>query len=368
VDIELRWRVPAAISNQSVQPATQPGNWRNTMEVFMRFAITVYLAVMTLAVSGCYKEASPVPTRVLNQGAVTANPAAQREFSKSDAKTLAGYGGQQGGQQQQGQERGQRRDVSLTATSSAQAFDRKIIRNAELEIELDSPEGAQRQLTAIAETQGGFVVTSESKINDARTAAAPGRFVTIVMRVPSAQFNTAIEKIRAVGGRILQEKHSGQDVTEEYIDLEARIRTQKALETQMIEILKRAGKISDALEVQNQIATVRTEIERLEGRRRFLENQSALSTINVTLHTPAPVVIATTAHGFWHEIKQAFGNGIDLASNITLGVIQFVIMLIPILLLIVLPLWLIWRLLRAHLNWPKKADVAAGNADSSLNV
>ncbi len=112
---------------------------------------------------------------------------------------------------------------------------------------------------------------------------------------------------------------------------------------------------------------MRTEIERLEGRRRFLENQSALSTINITLHTPAPVVIATTAHGFWHEVKQAVGNGIDLASNITLGLIQFVIMLIPILLLIVLPLGLVWRLLRGYINWPKKADAVASNADSSLN-
>lgn len=269
---------------------------------------------------------------------------------------------------QQGQQPSASFNTAISAQAAAQAFDRKIIRNAELTIELDSPEDAQRKITAIAETHGGFVVTSESKLNEVSSAAAPSRFVIVVVRVPSAQFNAAIEKIRAVGGRILQEKITGQDVTEEYIDLEARSRTQRALEAQMLDILKRAGKISDALEVQNQIAAVRTEIERLEGRRRFLENQAALSTINITLHTPTPVMIATTAHGFWHEVKQAAGNGIDLASNITLGVIQFVIMLIPILLLIALPLWLVWRFLRAHLNWPKKAGAAASKVDSSMNV
>ena len=254
--------------------------------------------------------------------------------------------------------------ATIPTAAASQAFDRKIIRNADLIIELDDPADTQRKLTTIAESLGGFVVTSEAKLNGVSTANAPSTVVTVTVRVPSAQFNAAIEKLHGLGGRILQEKITGQDVTEEYIDLEARARTQRALEAQMMEILKRAGKISDALEVQNQIAAVRTEIERLEGRQRFLANQAALSTLNITLHTPTPIVMATTAKGFWHQVKQAVGDGVDLASNITLGVIQFVITLIPILLLIVLPLWLLWRLARPHVAWPKKADVVAPSTDA----
>jgi hypothetical protein len=335
------------------------------MEAFMRFATALLLTSIIFALA-CYKrDGNHAITSEMTR------PASQARTAPADAYSGARSAGTKVARAkvegEQGQLAGQVAsfNAATSAQAVAQAFDRKIIRNADLEIELDSPEDAQRQITTIAEMNGGFVVTAESKLSDVRNAAAPSRFVTITVRVPSAQFNTTIEKIRGIGGRILQEKVSGQDVTEEYIDLEARIRTQKALEAQMIEILKRAGKISDALEVQNQIAAVRTEIERLEGRRRFLENQSALSTINISLHTPAPVVIATTAHGFWHEVKQAVGNGIDLASNITLGLIQFVIMLIPVLLLIVLPLSLIWRLLRAHINWPKKT---VDNVDSSVNT
>lgn len=261
--------------------------------------------------------------------------------------------------------------VSLTSAASAQtvpqAIDRKVIKNAELDIELSDPIAAQRQLATIAETSGGFIVTAEAKNNDSRMASAPSITATVVMRIPAAQFDPVIEKIRKLDGRILQDKASGQDVTEEYIDLEARIRTQKALEAQMLELLKRAGRISDAIEVQNQVAAVRTEIERLEGRQRFLANQSALSTISITLHTPTPVIIATTAKGFWHQVKQAFGDGIDLASNITLGIIQFVIMLIPILLLIVLPLWLLWRLARPFLKWPTKPAPTTVPVDPGTN-
>jgi len=106
--------------------------------------------------------------------------------------------------------------------------------------------------------------------------------------------------------------------------------------------MKRADKVSDALEVHTQLAGVRTEIERVEGRRRFLENQAALSTINATLQPPAPLVGVNTS-GFFSGLKSAFGDGIDIAAAIILGLIRFGIALLPVLLLVVLPLVFLWR-------------------------
>lgn len=227
---------------------------------------------------------------------------------------------------------------------------RKIIRHGELTIELDDPADAQRRITAIAESLGGFVVTTESKLNEAAAPSRPRTTISIVIRVPSAQFTTAIDKIRAVGGRVLYESLQGQDVTEEYIDLEARIRTKKALEAQFLEILKQARKVSDVLEVQEKLAEVRTEIEQLEGRRRFLENQSSLSTITITLQPPAPLVTATQS-GFMASVRQAFGDGVDLAADIVLDLIRLAIISVPILGLIVLPGVLLWRLARRRFGW-----------------
>jgi hypothetical protein len=111
--------------------------------------------------------------------------------------------------------------VSLnTAQSAAQAYDRKIIQNAQLTIELDDPHAAQRQLAVIAQTHGGFIVASEATVQN--TVTAPTTIVTVVMRVPAAQFTATLERIRGLGGHIPQDKTTGQDVTEEYIDLEAR--------------------------------------------------------------------------------------------------------------------------------------------------
>jgi hypothetical protein len=244
---------------------------------------------------------------------------------------------------------------AASAQTATQAIDRKIIRNAEISIETDTPNDAQRKIAAIAEKYGGFVVTSESRENQSITQQLPAITVTVVVRVPSAKFGEAVEEIHRAGGRILREKISGLDVTEEYIDLEARIRTKRALEMQFLEIMKQARKVTDALEVQNQLAEVRTEIERLEGRRRFLENQSALSTITIALQTPAPIVAATTS-GFWHGVKTAFGDGLDTAAEIVLGIIRFVIVMIPVLLFILLPCWFLFKWMRRHIDWPKKTE------------
>lgn len=249
--------------------------------------------------------------------------------------------------------------VSLSQVDAVQAStvaaDHKIIRNATLLIEIDAPSNTLGGITEAAESQGGFLVTSESKQNDGRAQSNSAAVLKAVIRVPSARFFAAIERIKGIGGRVLKEDVTGQDVTEEFLDIEARIRTKKALESQFLEIMKQARTVSEALEVQSQLANVRTEIERLEGRRRFLENQSSMSTITITLQEPPPLVAADTS-SFAGNVKEAIGQGIDLTASILLGFIHLVIMLLPIALLILLPLGLILRFLIKRNVSPKKRE------------
>jgi hypothetical protein len=239
--------------------------------------------------------------------------------------------------------------VISTVQASAQASDRKIIRDANLTIETESPTEGLRQITAIAENNGGFIVTSDLKQNDAGPQGRASQTVTVIARIPASRFDTALSQIHSFGGRVISEKVSGQDVSEEYLDLEARLRTKKALEAQFLEIMKQARKVSDALEVQSQLGEVRTEIERLEGRRRFLENQAALSTITTTLQMPQPILAATTT-GFGTTVKRAFGDAVDAAASIVLFVIQAVIVLVPIAIFFGLPGWLVWRVVRRRIS------------------
>jgi Domain of unknown function (DUF4349) len=243
--------------------------------------------------------------------------------------------------------------------SVAEAMDRKIIRNADLTLEVGAPAEAQRKISSITETLGGFVVTSESKQRQVGEAKQELE-ISLVVRVPAIQFGAALDQIRSAGSRVLEEKISGQDVTEEFIDIEARVKTQKALEAQFLEIMKQAHKVEDALEVQRQIADVRTEIEKLEGRKRFLENRATLSTISINLQPPT--AIAVNASGFGRSIREAVVDGVDVASAIVLFLIRFVIVMIPISLLVILPGWL---LARAGLRRTRKMQLSRATANGS---
>jgi hypothetical protein len=240
-------------------------------------------------------------------------------------------------------------------------MDRKILRDAELTLEVGAPAEVQRKITSIAETLGGFVVTSESKqrqIGDARQELE----VNLVVRVPANQFGAALDQIRGAASRVVQEKITGQDVTEEFIDLEARIKTQKALESQFLEIMKQAHKVEDALEVQRQIADVRTEIEKLEGRKRFLENRASLSTITINLQSPTAIAVNTS--GFGRNIREAVADSIEVASAIILFLIRFVIVMIPVFILIILPGWLVARY---FLRRASKMRVARGSNTETIS-
>lgn len=222
------------------------------------------------------------------------------------------------------------------AQSMVEAMDRKIIRNAELFLELSDPAMGQRKITSIAETLGGFVVTSESKQTESGQEPSKQTLeVNLVVRVPASQYNSALEQIRAVGSRVINEKTSGQDVTEEFIDLEARIKTQKALEAQFLEIMKQANKVADALEVQRQVAEVRTDIERLEGRKRYLENKASLSTIAVSLRSPAAIKVNTSSFG--RSVKEAIADSLATATAMVLFLVRSIILMVPVTLLVIIP-------------------------------
>ncbi len=291
----------------------------------MKSPKVLFLILSLLVLAGCYKA---------QRGAEDSPRTAQTSSATSTVVTerpSAGFVGE--GQIPVMQQ------VSLNqadqSQSMAEAMNRKILRNAELILEVPDPSAAQRKITSIAESLGGFVVTSESKQRQIGDSGKQELEVNVVVRIPAPQFGSALDQIRAQGSRVIQEKTTGQDVTEEFIDLEARIKTQKALELQFLEIMKQARKVADALEVQRQIADVRTEIEKLEGRKRFLENRASLSTITVSLQTSAAIAVSTS--GFGRNIREAVAESVTVASGIVLFLIRFVIVMIPILILIVLP-------------------------------
>ena len=298
----------------------------------MRITLVSFLLAATLAFAGCSESRDAT---VGKQSSPASSPAANLEQSTqrpADGSTRAAGDGDNPAQPLSAADNSQ---------TNAAAAERKIIKNATLVLEVLQAEAAQQRITAIAEAKGGFVVSTDAQRQTAEGQDPNLLTITVVARVPSSVFEATLTDIRGTGTRVTQEKQTGQDVTEDMIDLDARMRAQQALEAQFLEIMKQARTVSDALQVQRELANVRAEIERIQGRLRFLQNQTALSTITVTLIGATPVLGTPT--GFGASLREAFSGGLWVATAILFFLVRAAVALAPTVLLIFLPLGLaVW--------------------------
>lgn len=230
--------------------------------------------------------------------------------------------------------------ATATTPSLAQAVasSRKIIRNAELAIDVDEPAKAEQQAIEATEHLGGFVVSSEARRFEDSSGKSTLSQVTMVLRVPSDGFATALGELRKLAKVVSTDKVTAQDVTEDYIDLEAELRAKGAIEAQFLDVLKQAKGVKDILEVQTHLGDVRTEIEKLEGRRRFLENQTALSTIQLRIDEHRPLV-RSSASIFGQSFRDAWSDMQNFSAALINVAIRSLGFLVPLLVLIGLPLF-----------------------------
>ena len=158
--------------------------------------------------------------------------------------------------------------------------DRMVIRTARIQIRAESPAQVVAHAIELAESGGGFVSNSESHGvgDDVDLAQATLRF-------PSNRFEGMLAELRGEG-ELLSEQLGGDDVTEQYVDLSARLRSQRKLEERLLDILDKVESVDDALSVEAQLTRVRTDIERLDGQKRSLEDRVSFATIDLSVSSP----------------------------------------------------------------------------------
>ena len=167
---------------------------------------------------------------------------------------------------------------AVAAPSQGQSeLDRKIIQTASLDLQVEDVAGAFREVGRIASTAGGFVLESSTSYTDERPQA------DITIRVPADQYESVLGELRGLAVKVEQENSKAQDVTEEYIDLQAQLRNDQAVESRYIELLDRAQNITEVLTVQDRLDQVRLEIERVQGRINAINTLSELVTISIHL-------------------------------------------------------------------------------------
>jgi anti-sigma factor RsiW len=163
------------------------------------------------------------------------------------------------------------------SAGSTFASPRFQIKTANLSVEVEDVPKAQQETESVAKALNGRVESSQKSNDEGVLASAE-----LTLRVPVANFETAVNRIRKLG-RVLNDGLSGQDVTTQIVDTEARLKVIRAEEDQYVELLKATKKIGEVLSVKERLSQVRQEIESLDAQRKALRNQAAESTINVSL-------------------------------------------------------------------------------------
>lgn len=167
--------------------------------------------------------------------------------------------------------------------ASVAAQNRIIVRTVGMGLIVDNVANTVDLIGDVSLELGGWTVSSD------RNAIHRG---SVSVRVPAQQLDDAVRRIRALGNRVDWESSTSQDVTDEYVDSNSRLRSLRATEEALLNLLNKAEDVEDALDVQRELTDLQAEIESLEGRIKFLEQTAAFSLINVTLTlAPRPVAV-----------------------------------------------------------------------------
>ena len=212
------------------------------------------------------------------------------------------------------------------ATPTADAPDiTMIIRTGNATIKVDSLEPAVARLRALATSLGGYVGNTSIQ-----TGADRLRSATVEIKVPASRWPLLLSGIKPVG-TLEAQNESAEDVGEEFVDVQARVANSRRLEERLIALLaNRTGKLQDALQVERELARVREEIDRYEGRIRYLRSRTSISTMMVMLHEPAPVLgtrpgdspIADAVRDAWRAFVRLVAFAIaSLGVVVPLGVV-----------------------------------------------
>jgi len=203
-------------------------------------------------------------------------------------------------------------------------FEQKIIKTGNLRFETNDLESTYSQIQAAVKRHNAIIQ------NDTEGKNYESVFKNITVRVPSKNFDAFLKDISKGVSYFDNKEISSQDVTEEYIDIDARLKAKKVLESRYLELLKKANKVTEMLEIEKQLSAIREEIEAKEGQLRYMQSQVSMSTITIEFYkTVAEKSGVTVSFGtkIWNSITSGF-NGFSSFIIGLLSIWPFLIMLV----------------------------------------
>lgn len=286
----------------------------NDKLLWFRVLVTVTLAVL---ISGCGGGEEESTGSARSDAAYTTS--ASQEAAAGGASPSAPAGGS-----------------GLTANQKSAGLQRKIIYTAEVSLVVDKLSPAQQRLSALVTQYNGYIAQS----NIGGQSGSP-RTATWKIRVPVAGYQNFLDAVTKIG-EVQTVSSNSSDVSEEYYDIEARLRNKRVEEKRLLEHLNRStAKLSDILQVEREISRVRGEIEQMTGRLRVLADLTSLTTISITIQEIKNYV-PPTPPTFSTEITRTFqgslGELVNFGKSLLIGIVGLLPWLV-VLSVVGLPLW-----------------------------
>lgn len=222
----------------------------------------------------------------------------------------------------------QKTQVAVPTVASTPNIERLVIKTADIAVVVKDVYNSAKAVADYADKNGGFVVSS----NIYKNGLSP--YGEVVIRIPVTKFDSGVQELKQLGD-VKSERVNGDDVTEEYVDVDAQLKNFQAVEKQYLQILLKAQKIPDILEVQRELTIVRGNIERLQGRMKYLRQSADLSTVTVHLSADPANLPTLDEENKWKPLV-IFKEAIRSLAGTAQGLVNFIIWIV-----VFIPVWIV---------------------------
>jgi hypothetical protein len=231
-----------------------------------------------------------------------------------------------------------------------------IIKNADVKLLVEDTDVAIDRATQIVGDAGGYIVSSRVWYQP-HYDGENYKYAAITIGVPFQQFERALTRLRGIAVKVLDETASGEDVTNQYVDLQSQLTNLEATRERVKSFLDDAKSVDEALRINAQLSEIERQIEEIKGRMNYLEDRAAYSTITITFQPDLPELLPTpTPEPKPWDPGETFDNAKKSVTRAYQGIIDlliwFFIVLVPILAPPVLIVWGAWKLLTRKPNKP----------------
>lgn len=238
-------------------------------------------------------------------------------------------------------------NVDMDVLAASYRSNRKIIKNAEVKLQVEDTDVAIDRATQIVADVGGYIISSRVWYQDYLDKSY--KYTTITIGVPVDQFERSLRRLRDLSLKVLDENATGQDVTDQYVDLQSQLDNLIATRDRIRAFLDQAQNVDEALRVNQQLAEVESQIEEIQGRMNYLSDRSAFSTITINMEpklpeftpTPTPTPAPWSLQG---TVDDATGTLTTAYQGLMEVMVWVVLVIVPIIAPFALVFWALWRL------------------------